>query len=58
MLKTEVDTLVKKGIQSTMILKKSRDFLKIRINGNEGLISPTKIVGSRQVGAKIWRGLK
>ena len=53
MLKTEVDTLVQKGIQSTMMLKKSRDFLKIRINGNKGVISPTKIVGSRQVGAKI-----
>ena len=53
MLKTEVDTLVKKRIQSTMIFKKSRDFLKIRINGNKGLISPTKIVGGRQVGAKI-----
>ena len=31
MLKTEVNTLVKKGIQSTMILKKARIFLKIRI---------------------------
>ena len=30
MLKTEVNTLVKKGIQSTIIFKKHR-FLKIRI---------------------------
>ena len=32
MLKTEVNTLVKKGIQSTMILKKKKyGFIKIRI---------------------------
>ena len=31
MLKTEVNTLVKKGMQSTMILKKEQGFLKIRI---------------------------
>ena len=31
MLKTEVKTLVKKGIQSTMILKKKYGFIKIRI---------------------------
>ena len=55
MLKTEVNTLLRKGIQSTMIFKKKHDtdFLKIRINRNKGLISPTKIAGSRQVGAKI-----
>ena len=31
MLKTKVNTLVKKGIQSTMILKKSTEIFKIRI---------------------------
>ena len=43
----------KKGNPIYNDIKKSRDFLKIRINGNKGLISPTKIVGSRQVGEKI-----
>ena len=32
MLKTEVNTLVKKGIQSTMILEKSTDFFKNKNN--------------------------
>ena len=31
MLKTEVNTLVKKGIQSTRIFKKKHGFIKIRI---------------------------
>ena len=31
MLKTEVNTLVKKGIQPTMILKKKQGFIKITI---------------------------
>ena len=34
MLKTEVNTLVKKGIQSTMILKKKKknDFLTLKLS--------------------------
>ena len=32
MLKTEVNTLVKKGIQSTMILKKKHGFFKNQNN--------------------------
>ena len=45
----------KKGnpIYNDILKKHDTDFLKIRINRNKGLISPTKIAGSRQVGAKI-----